>query len=312
MSRIQCPDGPDAGGLWHCGDPLREQRLLTDGAGLIDLFHHDVVTITGVDRLAFLHSLTSQHLENLAPGESRAALVLSPTGHVEHGMGLVDDGETCWLHVEPGQSQALVDWLSSMVFMSRVEIAVRADLGILWFPGQGPDGLVARSAEMGGVEVFVDAAQHAQLVADAAVVGGTWAHEAQRIAAGVPRIGVDTDHRTLPNEIGLYGTHLQKGCYRGQETVARVHNLGRPPRRLIRLQLDGETPEAGSAIVVDGADRGFLGSAVMHHELGPIGLGLIKRNVPVEATLEVSGIAASQEALVDPEVGLHISARLGR
>ena len=68
-----------------------------------------------------------------------------------------------------------------------------------------------------------------------------WAYEALRIAAGVPRIGLDTDHRTIPNEIGLLGVavHLDKGCYRGQETVARVHTLGRPPRRLVRLHLDG-------------------------------------------------------------------------
>src|SRR5207302_1548626 len=72
-------------------------------------------------------------------------------------------------------------------------------------------------------------------------VAGMWAYEAARIAAYVPRPGVDTDHKTLPHEAGLIETavHLNKGCYRGQETVARVHNLGHPPRRLVFLHLDG-------------------------------------------------------------------------
>ena len=73
------------------------------------------------------------------------------------------------------------------------------------------------------------------------MLAGTWAYEALRIAAGRPRLGLDTDHRTIPHELGWIETavHLSKGCYRGQETVARVHNLGHPPRRLVRLHLDG-------------------------------------------------------------------------
>ena len=146
---------------------------------------------------------------------------------------------------------------------------------------------------------------------------GAWAFEARRIAAGVPRIGVDSDHRTIPNELGLLGAavHLEKGCYRGQETVARVHTLGRPPRRLVRLHLDGmadELPAAGAALELDGRSLGFVGGSARHYELGPIALGLIKRNVDPDAALVVAGIAASQEILVDPEVGLHVRPRSDR
>jgi folate-binding protein YgfZ len=121
---------------------------------------------------------------------------------------------------------------------------------------------------------------------------GTWAWEALRIAAGVPRLRRETDHRTIPHEIGLIApaVHLEKGCYRGQETIARVHNLGRPPRRLVLLHLDGSDdvlPTSGDAVMLLEKQIGFIGSAIHHHELGPIALALIKRSVDPQATLTV-------------------------
>ena len=140
---------------------------------------------------------------------------------------------------------------------------------------------------------------------------GLWAWEALRIEAGLPRVGLDTDDKTIPNEAGLLGVavHLDKGCYRGQETVARVHTLGRPPRRLVRLLLDGSVdhlPPHGADVTLDGKRVGFVGTAARHHELGPIALAMIKRNVPVDAELLADGVAAAQEVLVDPEAGLHV------
>jgi folate-binding protein YgfZ len=145
---------------------------------------------------------------------------------------------------------------------------------------------------------------------------GTWAWEALRIAAGICRVGVDTDERTIPNEAGLLGraVHLEKGCYRGQETVARVHTLGRPPRRLVLLHLDGSVdhlPAHGSDLVLDGTRVGSVGSSARHHELGPIALALIKRNTDPAATLVVDGVAAAQEVVVDPEAGLHVRPVMG-
>ena len=134
---------------------------------------------------------------------------------------------------------------------------------------------------------------------------GTWALEALRVAAGWPRHGRDTDHRTLPHEVGWIGTavHLDKGCYRGQETVARTHNLGRPPRRLVLLHLDGsmETlPAPASPVMLDGRVVGTVGTAVRHHVLGPIALAVVTRRTPVDAVLQADGIAATQEVVVAP------------
>ncbi|MDX6260948.1 MAG: tRNA-modifying protein YgfZ [Kribbellaceae bacterium] len=314
-------DGLDAGVAAHYGSDLREQRALVAGKGFVDRSNRDVVTITGPDRLTWLHAITSQYFEGLRPGTSTTALLLSPTGHVEHAMYGVDDGETFWLHTEPGAAAPLVEWLQKMVFMSRVEIAeVTADYAIVWKPGAAPaEGPLTRSGadSLGGHEVFLPRQELSALEGPAA---GVWAYEALRIEAGAPRLGLDMDERAIPNELGWLGVgvHLDKGCYRGQETVARVHNLGRPPRRLVRLHLDGSVdhlPGHGYAVRVGDKQVGFIGSAARHHEYGPIALALIKRNVDPEAVLEVVAedqptVTATQELLVDPEVGLHVRARL--
>ncbi len=312
--------GPDAGVAWHYGDPVREQRTVEGGAGLVDLSHRDVLRIDGPERLSWLHALTTQHLLDLRPGQGTTTLVLSPQGHIEHVLYGVDDGQTFWAHTEPGAGPAAAEWLDRMRFLTRVEVNDVSSLtAVVWSADPGPDPaqvLAARTAPdtLGGADLFVPRERVQSLLGRGQRVG-TWAYEARRIAAGVPRIGVDTDHRTIPNEVGLLGSavHLDKGCYRGQETVARVHTLGRPPRRLVLLQLDGSAdrlPPAGTAAQFDGRTVGFVGSSVRHHELGPIALGLVKRSVDVTAPLLVDGIAAAQEPLVDPEVGLHVRPRL--
>lgn len=308
-------EGPDAGLPWHFGDPMREQRGLEAGVGLVDLSTRGVLSVTGPDRLSWLHSLTSQHLERLAPGEGATTLVLSPTGHIEHALYGVDDGDTFWAHTEPGAAAACVAWLDRMRFLMRVEVTDRtAELAVIWRPGTPaePEGARYRVGpdSLGGSETFLPRTDLTGLLADQPRAG-MWAYEARRIAAGVPRIGLDTDPKTLPNEAGLLGigVHLDKGCYRGQETVARVHTLGRPPRRLVRLLLDGTAdalPTGGAPLVADGRTVGFVGTSARHHEFGPIALGLVKRSVSVDAPLLVEGIAAAQEALVDPEIGLHV------
>ncbi|MFY1696240.1 YgfZ/GcvT domain-containing protein [Solwaraspora sp. WMMA2101] len=172
-------------------------------------------------------------------------------------------------------------------------------------PGDGPyAGGWARRVPL-GVDLLVPRAAMAQLVAAATEAGiapaGLWAYEAVRVAARTPRVGLETDHRTIPAEVGLLGpaVHLDKGCYRGQETVARVHNLGRPPRRLALLHLDGVAsdipPDAGTPLTVDGRTVGFVGTAVRHHELGMIALAVLKRNVPADAPLRVGEFAAAVE-----------------
>jgi len=326
---------PDEGVAAHYGDPVREQRAL-DGvgdapAGLVDRSNRGVLKITGQDRLSWLHSLTTQHLEGLTAGHSAQALVLSPTGHVEHHLTLSDDGTSVWVHVEPGTAAALAAFLTSMKFMLRVEVAdLSAGAAVLTVMGPagaditaGLEGVLGRVSPgpFGVIDLIVAREQlagvAAELVRRGAVPAGMWAFEALRIAARVPRFGLDTDHRTIPHEVGWIETavHLSKGCYRGQETVARVHNLGHPPRRLVFLDLDGSVdrlPAHGSPVELDGATIGLVGSAARHYELGPIGLGLVKRTVPVDATLLADGVAAAQDVIVPPDAGANVKVTLRR
>jgi len=298
-------DGIDAAVAAHYGSFNVEQRRLEAGEGFVDLSHRGVLRISGPDRLTWLHNLTTQYFEGLEVGRWTQALILSPQGHVEHAFTGVDDGESFTLHTEPGMQDELRTWLDSMRFMSRVEVAdATGELAVCW-RATGKFDLVPRDQ----LSAYADAAGPA---------AGTWAHEALRIARGEPRLGLDTDHRTIPNEIGWVSAgespvHLDKGCYRGQETVARVHNLGRPPRRLTLLHLDGSEnrlPTRGADVLLGERAVGFVGSSARHHELGPIALALLKRNVPVDAELLVDGLVAAQEVVVDPEVGLHVRPRL--
>jgi folate-binding protein YgfZ len=319
--------GPDAGVAAYYADPFAEQRALASRWGVVDRSHRDVLRITGTDRLSWLHSLTTQDVEHLAPGATAEALVLSPQGHVEHQLALTDDGTATWVHVEPGSAPALLEFLTSMQFMLRVDPQdVSADYAVVTLLGPGIPASAATSAtarlDAGfGRDLIVPRAELADRVAAlrgaGAELAGIWAYEALRIAAGRPRIGLDTDHRTIPHEVGWIETavHLSKGCYRGQETVARVHNLGHPPRRLVLLHLDGsedKLPGHGDLVLLDGASVGFTGSAARHYELGPIGLALIKRTTPVDATLTVDGVAAAQEVIVSPDAGANIQIELKR
>jgi folate-binding protein YgfZ len=319
--------GIDAGVAAHYGDPYAEQRALARASGLVDRSHRGVVRITGEDRLSWLHSLTTQDLAHLEPGTAAQALVLSPQGHIEHHLTLADDGTAVWAHVEPGTAGKLLAFLESMRFLLRVEPAdVTGDYAVLTLmgperPGTPPDGAVAAMPDSFGTDLVVPRDRLAEAAAavehGGAAVAGLAAYEALRIAAHRPRFGLDTDHKTLPHEVGWIETavHLDKGCYRGQETVARVHNLGHPPRRLILLHLDGSEdrlPEHGDPVTRDEAPVGFVGSAARHFELGPVGLGLIKRTVPVDAALRAGGVPAAQEVVVPPDAGGNVTITLKR
>src|SRR5262249_39840199 len=192
-------------------------------------------------------------------------------GHIEHHLTLADDGTALWAHVEPGTAAALLAFLQSMRFLLRVDPAeVTGDFAVLTLmgparPAAAPDGAVITMTDSFGMDGGVSRDRRAGIWAARERGGpagaGLGAYEALRIAAPRPRLGLDTDHKTLPHEVGWIDTavHLNKGCYRGQETVARVHNLGHPPRRLVFLHLDGSEdrlPAHGDPITADGATVG--------------------------------------------------------
>ncbi|GIG23783.1 YgfZ/GcvT domain-containing protein [Cellulomonas denverensis] len=339
--------GPDAGVAWHYGDPTAEQRALTRGGAVVDQSHLGVVRVTGPDRLSWLHSITSQQLEDLPPRTSTELLVLSPQGHIEHAAAVVDDGTATWLISETAPE--LAAWLDRMRFMLRVEVAdVTADWAaiaepvnaegaegepVTWrdpWPVTAPGGTRYGPADdvHPGLDrrwrlVLVPRDRLAEEVAAREAAGwplvGTWAAEAVRVEALRPRFGREVDHRTIPHELDWLRTavHLHKGCYRGQETIARVHNLGRPPRRIVLLHLDGSghlLPEEGAAVRLVGDARtggepgrevGRVTSLARHHELGPVALAVVKRSTPVDAELLVDcdggAVSAGQEEIVPGE-----------
>jgi len=300
MTAVFVEEGPDKGAIWHFGEPNKEQRALLAGAAWADLSHLAVVAVTGEDRLKWLHDLTTQHLLEFGGGIWTSALILDPQGHVEYQFALVDDGATTFIVLDPYFAQGLIAYLNKMRFMLKVEVqGASGEFAVLRAPGAandvgGPFALVPR-AELEDMKKAFGA--HATQV-------GTWALDAERVAAGRPRHGIDTDAKAIPNELGfIHGAvHMNKGCYRGQETVAKVYNLGKPPRRLVMLHLDGHAvvmPPTGTPVMNGEVQVGFLGTVARHFELGPIALAIVKRNTPVDAELTVEGVAASQQIIVE-------------
>jgi hypothetical protein len=323
-------EGTDSGIPWHYGDPLGEQRVLATRAAVIDRTNRDVLTVSGEDRLGWLHSICSQHVAELTDGESTQSLVLSPHGHVEQHWQVTELGGAIWIDTEPGAAATVLGYLQMMRFLKRVEpVDVSAEWAVLslvgpttvdvltaaglpvpaagqalalpgggfvrrmpWPGADAADLVVPRAGAQASIEALRTAGAEA---------AGLWAFEALRVEGRRPRLGFETDHRTIPHEVGWIGpaVHLDKGCYRGQETVARVQNLGKPPRRLVLLHLSGdsdELPPPGTPVELDGRSVGFLGTAVHHYELGPIALAVIKRSLPDDAALSVLGSAVSIDA----------------
>jgi folate-binding protein YgfZ len=294
MSVVLVEAGPDKGAIWHFGEPNKEQKELAAGNGWADLSHRAVISISGKDRLIWLHALTTQHLENLTAGDWKDALILDSQGHIVEQLFLVDDGQTTWIHTEAERVAPLIEYLEKMKFMLEVEVkdhsnnyAVLRAAGVADKIG-GPYALVPRS-ELEETKAAFNKS-HTQV--------GIWALEALRVAQGRARLLFEVDHKSIPNELGFinHAVHMQKGCYRGQETVAKVFNLGQPPRKLVLLHLDGSMvamPENGSKLFHNEKDVGYIGTVVRHYELGPIALAVIKRNTPSDAVLIADGVAAN-------------------
>ena len=298
MTAVIVEAGPDAGAIWHFGEPNQEQRALAAGTAWADLSHRSVLSVSGADRLSWLHSLTTQDVEKLPAGLWVSALILDPNGHIVHQIYLVDDGTTTWIHTEKEKLTDLLAFLEKMKFMLRVEVQDRTnEYAVLRAPGiadglGGPYALVTYD-ELDEMKSAFNKS-HTQV--------GTWALDAERVAAGRARMLFETDHKSIPNELGFLNNavHMKKGCYPGQETVAKVFNLGQPPRRLTLLHLDGSAivmPNTGDKIMLAEKEVGFIGTVARHYELGPIALGVIKRNVPIEATLTSGDVSASQELI---------------
>ena len=323
MSAVPAPEtGPDAGAVWHYGDPLGEQRAAMDAAVVVDRSHRAVLSLTGGERKSWLHNISTQHVSELPDGTVTQNLSLDGQGRVEDHWIQTEVGDVTYLDTESWRGEPLLAFLRKMVFWSDVAIE-HADLAVLSLlgprladkpvlsvlgldslPAQGAavalaDGGFVRRMSSPGIELdlVVPRAQASDWLDRLTAAGlrraGVWAYEAHRVAALRPRLGVDTDERTIPHEVGWIGSavHLDKGCYRGQETVARVHNLGKPPRMMVLLHLDGSTdrPSTGDPVLAGGRAVGRLGTVVDHVDLGPIALALLKRALPADTALTTGG-----------------------
>jgi folate-binding protein YgfZ len=334
MSAVSAPDtGPDAGAVWHYGDPLGEQRAAATEAVVVDRSHRAVLTLSGADRKTWLHNLSTQHVSESPDGAVTENLSLDGQGRVEDHWIQTELGDVTYLDTEAGRAEPLLTYLRKMVFWADVSIetadlavlslfgprladpAVLAALGIDSLPAEATavalaDGGFVRRLRGPDLEVDVvvpreSAAAWRRRLVDAGVhPAGVWAYEAHRVAAHRPRLGVDTDERTIPHEVGWIGSavHLDKGCYRGQETVARVHNLGKPPRMLVLLHLDGSSdrPATGDPVLAGGRTVGRIGTVVDHVDEGPIALALLKRGLPADTEL-VTGGESAVAAAIDPD-----------
>jgi len=302
MSAVLVEDGPDKGAIWHFGQPNLEQRDLAAGNGFADLSHRAVFTVTGSDRLTWLKDLCTQDFSTLKAGYWVESLILNAQGHIVHQFFAVDDGETVWLHTEREKETELLTFLQRMVFMLKVDPqSATATHAVVRAPGAqdgigGPYAIVPRGELKDVLTAF--AAVHSQV--------GMWALEAERVAAHRARILFETDYKSIPNELGFLNgaVHMKKGCYPGQETVAKVFNLGHPPRRLVLLHLDGSMvhyPTTGTKVFAGEKEVGYIGTLARHYELGPIALAVIRRTTPIDEVLTVDGVPATQEVIVPAE-----------
>ena len=336
MSAIPAPEsGPDAGATWHYGDPFGEQRAAETHVVVVDRSHRATIQLTGNERRKWLHTISTQHVTDLPDGAVVENLSLDAQGRVEdHWLQTQLDGVTI-IDTEPWRGEALLAYLRKMIFWADV-IADPADLAVLSLlgPRVGDPAVLAaigvpelpavasasplaeggfiRTLREGEVDLVVPRGTAAvwrdRLISGGVQPAGIWAYEAHRAAGLRPRLGVDTDDRTIPHEVGWIGgpgdgaVHLDKGCYRGQETVARVHNLGKPPRMLVLLHLDGsaDRPVPGDPVLAGGRVIGRLGTVVDHVDLGPIAIALLKRGVPPDTELTTGG-ETPVSALIDPD-----------
>ncbi|MFD9961109.1 YgfZ/GcvT domain-containing protein [Amycolatopsis sp. NPDC058986] len=337
---------PEAGVPWHWGDPFAEQRTASRGVVVIDRSHREFLAVAGRERLSWLHLVISQHVTDLAEGSGTEALVLDSQGRIDTHMVLAHLDGTVWLDSDPGAAatsalpsggqQTLREYLEAMKFWSEVDIRdATSELALLSVLGPeaarvlsavgvepGPEPYAVTTLPGGGfvrrmpwpgrssVDLAVpraDLAEWWRKLTDAgARAAGSWTFDALRVESLRPRLGIDTDERTIPHEVGWIGSaaHVAKGCYRGQETVAKVHNVGRPPRHMLLLHLDGSpeiTPETGDAVRVGDRVVGRVGSVIQHHELGPIALALVKRSTPPTAELLVGDEDRVVQAAIDPD-----------
>jgi folate-binding protein YgfZ len=282
----------------HFGNPLLEQRLLIEKQSFVTRSDQAVIIL------------------NLEDSDSTEALLLDPQGHIEHQLKIVISENQVLVITNSEKSTDLLEWLRKMKFRSQIEIeqtdletfGTFADIeGIVWndpFSKSNPFSVsyAPQRSDFPYREVVGVKPKDLQEV-------GLMAYHALRIAAGRPEIS-DIDSKSLPHEFDWLqsAVHLSKGCYRGQESVAKVHNLGHPPRRLAILHLENgdDLATKGDPVFYTDKEVGKVLASALHYELGSIALVLVNRNTPyleLSVRLGERDAYASQQVLVPADAG---------
>jgi len=303
------------------GNPLVQQRSLLKGLAVVELEDQAVLELDGPDAKSWLHSLTSQNILNLETGESTESLLLDPQGHVEQQLKVIAIEVGLLLILPKSKLEDFQAWLQKMKFRTKVEIINRSDLRVIgsfapleqalysWvdqFSAGSPGGVryaeSARDFEYQEHLVGIDQKINLEPASPMALEG-------LRIAAGRPAIN-DIDERALPHEFDWLASavHMSKGCYRGQESVAKIHNIGHPPRRLIILNLEeGDIlSQQGDEVFYQDKLVGKVRAAALHYEAGSVALALVNRNTPyLDLMIQTATgrYAATQEVLVPFDAG---------
>lgn len=321
------------------GSPEEEYRALAEGAALVDRSGTDRLELTGADRQRFLGGLVTCEVKALTPGQGAYGFFPNAQGKILADAVILVLEDRIWLELPPGRGGEIARHLAKYVITDQVEIGPMEDPCLLTLAGPGaPDLLAAftplpqqrwahRPARVAGAPVElvrrplaglpaftlwtsageVESLAQALLAAEGVRPAGFTALERLRVENGVPAFGADFGSDHFPQETGLEeeAVSYTKGCYLGQEVIARIHYRGRANRAARRLLFDGERPPApGARLLHDGEEVGTVGSAVASPRLGrAVGIAVLHRKGNAPGTrLEVEGGGQAEVAELPPEL----------
>ena len=277
----------------HFGDAEAEYRALREGAAIVDLGFRTLVRATGVDRVTFLQGMLTNDLTRLEPGRNRAALLLTIQGRVTADVRVAPGDDALWLDVDVRARDAMVAALDKLIIADDVEL-VPTEATVIGVEGPAAAAIVERAAvdthvlrggDLGDDSFVIHAnpgdATRAwkALVAAGGRPCGMDAVEGRRVELGIPRIGLDMDESTLALEVPVdWAISQTKGCYLGQEVVARGTARGHVNRKLVGMTLEGPLPPRGASLVRDGKEVGRLTTVARAYGLGTsAALGFVRR-----------------------------------
>lgn len=249
--------------------PADDLRALDEGRAAIDLSDHRVVRVRGGDARGWLHDLVTTDVASLEPGGARRSLLLDPTGHIRADVQVACDDDGFWLFQAPDQPDHIAAMLFPYVLSADVRIEdLSEDRALVALPGPVSNEGADRGHSRGSAPSIVGDGRDLLLPAGpivappGRVLVDPAAFEVWRIRRGRARMGVDFDRSSIPAEVGLESTiDATKGCFLGQESVARVRNLGHPPRVLRHLRGDGHLERGSTILTIDDGDAGVVTSA---------------------------------------------------